>query len=170
MPFVQAAAALAAETCKAVFQHRRWNCTSIDKAPYLTPDLTRATREQAYVYAVSAASLTYTMARACANGALHHCTCASPPKEAPGENFKWGGCGDNIRWGTNFAKRFVDTVEKYNTKALERLARQTRRDLAYDKKIMRLKGHIASVNLHNNRVGRRVNEALKTFKSKNCLW
>ncbi|KRT86498.1 hypothetical protein AMK59_2729, partial [Oryctes borbonicus] len=96
------------------------------------------------------------MARACANGALHHCTCASPPKEAPGENFKWGGCGDNIRWGTNFAKRFVDTVEKYNTKALERLARRTRRDLAYDKKIMRLKSHIASINLHNNRVGRRI--------------
>lgn len=41
MPFVQAAAALAAETCKIVFQHRRWNCSSIDKAPYLTPDLTR---------------------------------------------------------------------------------------------------------------------------------
>ncbi|KAI4464397.1 wnt related [Holotrichia oblita] len=115
MPFVQAAAALAAET---------------------------STREQAYVYAVSAASLTYTMARACANGGLHHCTCASPPKETPAENFKWGGCGDNIRWGTNFAKRFVDTVEKYNTKALERMARQIsgRRDnVAYDKKIMKLK-------------------------------
>ncbi|KAK9738587.1 wnt family [Popillia japonica] len=181
MPFVQAAAALAAETCKIVFQHRRWNCSSIDKAPYLTPDLTRATREQAYVYAVSAASLTYTMARACANGGLQHavsaasltytmaracangglqhCTCASPPKETPAENFKWGGCGDNIRWGTNFAKRFVDTVEKYNTKALERMARQIsgRRDnVAYDKKIMKLKSHIASVNLHNNHVGRRI--------------
>ncbi|KAI4464402.1 wnt related [Holotrichia oblita] len=159
MPFVQAAAALAAETCKIVFQHRRWNCSSIDRAPYLTPDLTRATREQAYVYAVSAASLTYTMARACANGGLHHCTCASPPKETPAENFKWGGCGDNIRWGTNFAKRFVDTVEKYNTKALERMARQIsgRRDnVAYDKKIMKLKSHIASVNLHNNHVGRRI--------------
>ena len=43
MPHVQTAAALAAETCKLVFQHRRWNCSSIDAAPYLTPDLTRGT-------------------------------------------------------------------------------------------------------------------------------
>lgn len=41
MPHVQAAALLASETCRTVFKHRRWNCSSITLAPYLTPDLTR---------------------------------------------------------------------------------------------------------------------------------
>jgi hypothetical protein len=41
MPHVQKAAILAAETCQTVFQDRRWNCSSIITAPYLTPDLTR---------------------------------------------------------------------------------------------------------------------------------
>ena len=41
MPHVQKAATVAAETCQTVFQDRRWNCSSIVTAPYLTPDLTR---------------------------------------------------------------------------------------------------------------------------------
>ncbi|CAG9825441.1 unnamed protein product [Phaedon cochleariae] len=74
-----------------------------------------ATREQAYVYAISSAALTHTMARACSGGALHHCTCAGKPTSAPPDDqFQWGGCGDNVEWGQQFAKRFVDNAEKYS--------------------------------------------------------
>jgi len=41
MPHIQNAATLASETCRKVFTHRRWNCSSITTAPFLTPDLTR---------------------------------------------------------------------------------------------------------------------------------
>lgn len=45
MPHVQQAAALAVETCQKVFEHRRWNCSSTNSAPNLTPDLLRGERE-----------------------------------------------------------------------------------------------------------------------------
>ncbi|XP_017781202.1 PREDICTED: protein Wnt-11b-2-like [Nicrophorus vespilloides] len=144
MPYVQSAAQMASETCKVIFEDRRWNCSSIDTAPSLTPDLLRATREQAFVYAISSAALTFSMARACANGGLYHCACSSPPKDPPMGNFKWGGCGDNVKWGTDFAKRFVDAVEKHNTKK------------APDKTDGAMKNYIAAVNLHNNKIGRKV--------------
>lgn len=49
MPHVQQAALLAAKSCKNTFQSRRWNCSSIDTAPHLTPDLTRGK----FVYSMS---------------------------------------------------------------------------------------------------------------------
>lgn len=41
MPHVQQAAMLAVETCQKVFEYRRWNCSSTERAPQLTPDLLR---------------------------------------------------------------------------------------------------------------------------------
>lgn len=46
--------------------------------------------------------------------------------------FKWGGCSDNVRWGSHFSRMFID--------AKERKVRDSR----------------ALMNLHNNRAGRRV--------------
>lgn len=115
-----------------------------------------ATREQAYVYAISSAALTFTMARACSSGSLYHCTCASKPSSPTNGQFQWGGCGDNIKWGTQFAKRFIDNVEKYT---LEKSKPKLKRDIGggnteEDEKMVR--NEVAAVNLHNNRVGRKV--------------
>lgn len=52
------------------------------------------------------------------------------------EQFEWGGCGDGA-YGARLARRFLDARE------LERDAR-------------------ALMNLHNNRVGRKVSELLDT--------
>ncbi|XP_060516540.1 protein Wnt-11b-1-like isoform X2 [Cylas formicarius] len=152
MPYIQNAALLASRTCRDVFKDRRWNCSSITTAPYLTPDLTRATREQAYVYAISSAALTFAVARACSSGSLHRCTCASKPSSTPAINFQWGGCGDNIRWAAQFAKRFIDSVEKH---ALERVDRKRRGREAVDE-VWGLTNQAAAINLHNNRVGRKL--------------
>lgn len=89
------------------------------------------------------------MARACASGALYHCTCASKPDEIPNNNFQWGGCPDNIRWGVYFAKRFIDNVEKNNA---NKTAKKKRNN---DENRLK-KTEVAVVNLHNNRVGRKV--------------
>lgn len=111
------------------------------------------TREQAYVYALSSAAITYTMARACASGALHHCTCALPPThDPPGGNFKWGGCGDNVRWAANFAKQFADSIDRERDR--ERREGEEVPKIEKDGK-WKNKG-LAAMNLHNNRVGRRV--------------
>ncbi|XP_052737383.1 protein Wnt-11b-like [Bicyclus anynana] len=122
MPHVAAAARLARAACLAAHAGERWNCSSIEFAPRYTPDLLTGTREQAYVYAMSAAALSWSVARACASGALAACSCAAPPRApprpprqaAPPEphaRFKWGGCGDNYQWAERFAKQFLDTHE-----------------------------------------------------------
>ncbi|XP_072387263.1 protein Wnt-11b-1-like [Diabrotica undecimpunctata] len=170
MPYVQAAAVLASETCKSIFRDRRWNCSSIVTAPFLTPDLTRATREQAYVYAISSAALTYTMARACSSGALYHCTCASKPTSLPNGQFQWGGCGDNVKWGAQFAKRFIDNVEKHkidkrNTSVKKESEQALKTKMQNDQGAFfgMDNNAIATVNLHNNRVGRKVmTDSLRT--------
>ncbi|ERL87313.1 hypothetical protein D910_04708 [Dendroctonus ponderosae] len=108
-----------------------------------------ATREQAYVYAISSAALTYTLARACSSGNLHHCTCAGRPTSPNVDSFQWGGCGDNVRWASQFAKRFIDNVEKHSLGKKEKTKRAKE-----DNSILR--DDAAVVNLHNNRVGRKV--------------
>ncbi|XP_066258616.1 protein Wnt-11b-1-like [Euwallacea similis] len=155
MPHIQNAASLASDTCRKIFSDRRWNCSSIATAPILTPDLTRATREQAYVYAISSAALTYTLARACSSGNLHQCTCAGRPTGPEAENFQWGGCGDNVRWASQFAKRFIDNVEKHILVKKEKSRRA--QDATKEEELSKIpRNEAALVNLHNNRVGRKV--------------
>lgn len=152
MPHIQKAAMLASDTCREIFRDRRWNCSSITTAPFLTPDLTRATREQAYVYAISSAALVYTLARACSSGNLHQCTCASKPINSPTDSFQWGGCGDNVRWASQFSKRFIDNVEKHNLLKIEKTKRA--KDLKEENDVF--KNEVAIVNLHNIKMGRKL--------------
>nr|UTS77845.1 Wnt11 [Nilaparvata lugens] len=149
---LKAAASLAVSTCQQAFSTRRWNCSSVVRAPNFGPDLTTGTREQAIVHAISAASLVHTLARACAQGQVRGCTCAPSPKSVVhlhssiGEGgFKWGGCGDNVKWAVAFARRFLDAHHKTNIKSLQTIdttALQTQH----------------SVKLHNNKAGRKLVE------------
>lgn len=107
-----------------------------------------ATKEQAYVYAISSASLTFTLARACSSGSLQHCTCASKPEAPSNGQFQWGGCGDNVNWGAQFAKRFLDNVEKHDANEIIGKGKEDVNGFASNK--------IALANLHNNRLGRKV--------------
>lgn len=124
MPHVANAARLSRAACLAAHAGERWNCSSIELAPKYTPDLLTGTREQAYVYAMSAAALTWSVARACSAGSLPACSCAAPPRAPPRPprqaqvtpaephtRFKWGGCGDNFQWAERFAKQFLDGHE-----------------------------------------------------------
>lgn len=99
------------------------------------------TREQALVYALSAAAVTHAVARACAAGLVPQCGCAAPPSRPPDGAFQWGGCSDDLRWAQQFARQFVDSADR---KPVEGGGDGQRRDL------------LALVNLHNNRAGRRV--------------
>ncbi|KPP79759.1 protein Wnt-11-like [Scleropages formosus] len=106
------AAKLTKLTCQKTFTDMRWNCSSIEKAPRFTPDLSKGTRESAFVFALAAAVLSHSIARSCASGDLPSCSCAPTPAEKPGPDFRWGGCGDNIAYGLNMGSAFSDAPVK----------------------------------------------------------
>ena len=90
-----------------------------------------ASRESAFVYAITSAGVVHEVTRACSRGELRDCECDTERKGTSQEGFQWGGCSDNIPYGLRVAKLFVDSGEQ------ERDAR-------------------AKMNLHNNLAGRKV--------------
>ncbi|KAJ8403814.1 hypothetical protein AAFF_G00346820 [Aldrovandia affinis] len=100
------------KTCQKTFGDMRWNCSSIDNAPHYPPDLERGTRESAFVYALSAATISHTIARACTSGDLRYCSCGPVPGEVPQPGYRWGGCGDNLHYGLVMGSKFADAPMK----------------------------------------------------------
>ncbi|XP_066603666.1 protein Wnt-11-like [Prorops nasuta] len=158
--------------CQQTFRYRRWNCSSIERAPNYTPELLTGTREQAFVYSMSAASAVWRLARGCALGSLTACSCASPPRREPlaappssalvspssfttasfplnnpsssRSTFKWGGCGDDVKSASRMAKRFLQGAAS-SAAASGSMGK-----------------FIHAVNMHNSRAGRRaVEQSLK---------
>ncbi|XP_062570951.1 protein Wnt-9a-like [Saccostrea cucullata] len=116
--------------CQYQFQHERWNC-SIDE-PYRQNMLKKGYKETSFLYAVSSASLVHTFARGCRSGQIDRCTCDESKHLNNVEAWKWGGCGDNIKFALKFTRRFL------------RRAKTRGKDVA------------AKVNQHNSRVGIKV--------------
>lgn len=93
--------------CEEQFRYYRWNCSvetrgkrNIFKKVY---------RETAFVHALTAAALTHSISRACAEGKMMKCQCA-PEKgpESTRKQWKWGGCSDNIKYGKRITRNFLD--------------------------------------------------------------
>ena len=97
-------------------------------------------RETAFTYAVSAAGVVNAISRACREGELSTCGCSrtARPKDLP-RDWLWGGCGDNVEYGSRFAKEVVDARERETTFA----------------KGSEEQGRVL-MNLQNNEAGRRV--------------
>lgn len=90
-------------------------------------------RETAFIYAITSAAVTHSVARACAEGSIYSCSCDYNLKEPSGKDWEWGGCSDNAKFGHKFSRKFVDVLEKG-------------RDFRY------------MMNLHNNEAGRVVSK------------
>ncbi|CAB3373053.1 Hypothetical predicted protein [Cloeon dipterum] len=171
LPLLSKAAQSALAACQQAFEDRRWNCSSLTAAPHLSPDLTSGTREQAFVYALTSATVAHTVAKACAMGTLAECPCAATPRMPPDGNFKWGGCGDNVAHGVLVSKKFLDVLERGRARAAddddEHLALGIAAPApAAPAGVNKRKSLLALVNLHNNRAGRRALEMSVTQQCK----
>uniref|UniRef100_A0AC34GSC3 Protein Wnt n=1 Tax=Panagrolaimus sp. ES5 TaxID=591445 RepID=A0AC34GSC3_9BILA len=125
--------------CRSQFSGEKWNCTG--ENGFGNAPLKIASKEAAYVYAITAAGVSHALARACSKGLIPDCGCGELPKEelhrtvrssTEEQEFIWAGCSDNVKYGNAFGRRFIDSTEKQNIDA---------RSL---------------MNLHNNRVGRKL--------------
>lgn len=127
------------------------------------PNLHSATKETAFIYAITSAGVAYAVTESCSAGNLTDCSCLAGPgtlltttdnsrkprysevsPRSEDDGWKWGGCSDNIEFGLRYAEKFTDVAE---------MARQNSNEsLKFDKK----KELKSLVNLHNNEVGRKV--------------
>lgn len=102
--------------CRNQFKSERWNCTHANGDHHLlTSELAQSlgNRESGFVHAIAAAGIVHSIATACSVGNLTDCACdksriGSIRQE---ENWKWGGCSNNIRYGMLFAKHLVELLD-----------------------------------------------------------
>ncbi|NXT86004.1 WN11B protein, partial [Zapornia atra] len=135
MPSIVQAAHQTKSICQQTFTDMRWNCSSVQLAPSFGPDLLKGPREAAFLYALAAAATARSIAQACTSGELPLCSCGPVPSEAPGPDFRWGGCGDNLRYGLQLGAAFADSPLKSSSLGTRALR---------------------AVSLHNSAVGRQV--------------
>ncbi|ODM89412.1 Protein Wnt-7b [Orchesella cincta] len=139
---LKSGAKLGIEECQFQLQSHRWNCSVIHEADNVFGKvLTIQSRENAYVHAISSASLAYQVTKACARGELQNCSCdAKVRARSTKGKWQWGGCSEDVKYGADFSRDFADSVE-------DRLTAD------------------GLMNLHNNEAGRRL---LKTSMSLSC--
>ncbi|XP_063631289.1 protein Wnt-7b isoform X1 [Cydia splendana] len=117
--------------CRQQLSGHRWNCSGVGDGNDFGHIMPLATKEAAFTYAITSAGVTHALSAACARGDLPACGCAANSRRRPStEQFQWGGCGE-AAYGARFARRFLDA-----------------RELDADAR--------GRMNLHNNRVGRKM--------------
>ncbi|XP_061835876.1 protein Wnt-3a [Nerophis lumbriciformis] len=112
MPSVAEGVKIGIQECQHQFRGRRWNCTTVnDNLAIFGPVLDKATRESAFVHAIASAGVAFAVTRACADGSATICGCDTRHKGPPGEGWKWGGCSEDVDFGSMVSREFADARE-----------------------------------------------------------
>ncbi|XP_028416883.1 protein Wnt-2b-A-like isoform X2 [Dendronephthya gigantea] len=136
-------AKLGLEQCQKQFSQDRWNCSTFEQDTSVFGKLMRrSNKETAFVHAITSAGVVYEVTRACSRGELRECNCdRKNEKTSENDGFQWGGCSENVGYGIQFARTFIDS-------------RETQQDPP------------ALMNLHNNKVGRKAVRRLMELQCK----
>ena len=124
---VTSGAELAMKECARQFEHEVWNCPVT--AFNMIREKQENNRETAYIHAVISAGVTHTISRNCSEGRLAQCGCQALYGSSGADSWKWGGCSDNVAFGEQISKQFLDQ---------DRTNQQ----------------QVSLANLHNNQAGR----------------
>lgn len=88
--------------------------------------------------AITSAGIVYSIAKACSRDKIDQCSCDTVERTLPEDaDFQWGGCGDNLLHGYNYARKFSASASSNNVSGL--------------------------LNDHNSEAGRLVSKASRTF-------
>ncbi|KAK1341203.1 hypothetical protein QTO34_017606 [Cnephaeus nilssonii] len=93
----------AVRECKWQFRNRRWNCPTASGPHLFGKIVNRGCRETAFIFAITSAGVTHSVARSCSEGSIESCTCDYRRRGPGGPDWHWGGCSDNIDFGRLFA-------------------------------------------------------------------
>ncbi|KRX91075.1 Protein Wnt-11b-2 [Trichinella pseudospiralis] len=108
MPIIMKSASQSVMICQQQFKNYRWNCSSVRQVPKLPPDLTKGTREQALVYALSAAAVAHGIAKACSSGTIAYCPCGNAVSGAKFDDYIRKGCSDNVPYGQKIINHMLE--------------------------------------------------------------
>lgn len=95
-----------------------------------------ASRESAYLHAITAAGVAHAVTASCSAGNTESCDCDRSHSGVTNKGWTWSGCSSNIRFGSRFSEQFTDARARGNSPR-------------------------AVMNRHNNRAGRKVGAYMK---------
>ena len=79
----------------------------MDALPYPLLFFIAATRETAFLHAISAAAITHELTVQCRQNRIPGCRCGKTRKQPKGKSdWQWGGCSDDIKFGEKETRRF----------------------------------------------------------------
>ena len=97
-------------------------------------------REQAFVYALTGASLTHAVAKACSAGTSIRCGCGATPRDPPDGDFRWGGCNDDAVFAAQFSRTFTEAGYS-GRKKLSKRTMTNKHNYAAGRKVSRYDDH-----------------------------
>ncbi|XP_043944677.1 protein Wnt-16 [Protopterus annectens] len=114
---IKEGARLGIRECKNQFKQERWNCSTLSDPSVFGFELTSGTKETAFIYAVTAAGLVYSITRSCSAGNMTECSCDRTLMGggSAAEGWHWGGCSDDVQYGMWFSRKFLDSFSKNKT-------------------------------------------------------